>query len=34
MTPTEAIRDMRITLPARGNRTLRDVVDRVNHDTR
>jgi metal-dependent HD superfamily phosphatase/phosphodiesterase len=24
---------MRITLPARGNRTLRDVVDRANHDT-
>ena len=32
MTPTEAIRDMRITLPARGNRTLRDVIDRVNRD--
>ena len=27
MTPAEAVRDMRITLPARGNRTLRDVVD-------
>jgi metal-dependent HD superfamily phosphatase/phosphodiesterase len=33
MTPAEAVRDMRITLPSRGNRTLRDVVDRANHDT-
>jgi uncharacterized protein len=33
MTPQEAVRDMRITLPARGNRMLRDVVDRANHDT-
>ena len=33
MTPEEAVRDMRITLPARGNRALRDVVDRANHDT-
>jgi metal-dependent HD superfamily phosphatase/phosphodiesterase len=33
MTPSEAVRDMRITLPARGNRTLRDLVDRVNRDT-
>ena len=33
MTPQEAVRDMRITLPARGNRTLRDAVDRANHDT-
>jgi hypothetical protein len=33
MTPAEAVRDMRITLPARGNRALRDVVDRANHDT-
>src|SRR4029079_10453305 len=33
MTPGEAVRDMRITLPARGNRTLRDLVDRVNRDT-
>ena len=32
MTPQEAVRDMRITLPARGNRALRDVVDRANHD--
>ena len=33
MTPAEAVRDMRITLPARGNRTLRDVVEHANHDT-
>jgi hypothetical protein len=33
MTPSEAVRDMRITLPARGNRTLRDLIDRVNRDT-
>jgi uncharacterized protein len=33
MTPSEAVRDMRITLPARGNRTLRDLVERVNRDT-
>jgi uncharacterized protein len=33
MTPSEAVRDMRITLPARGNRTLRDLVERVNKDT-
>ena len=33
MTPSEAVRDMRITLPARGNRTLREVVDRCNKDT-
>src|SRR6478752_4615658 len=32
MTPAEAVRDMRVTLPARGNRTLRDIVDRVNRD--
>ena len=32
MTPAEAVRDMRITLPARGNRTLRDVVERINRD--
>src|SRR3954447_13826208 len=32
MTPAEAVRDMRIRVPARGNRTLRDVVDRVNRD--
>ena len=32
MTPAEAVRDMRINVPARGNRTLREVIDRVNHD--
>jgi uncharacterized protein len=32
MTPAEAVRDMRINVPARGNRVLREVVDRVNHD--
>jgi uncharacterized protein len=32
MTPAEAVRDMRINVPARGNRTLRDVVERVNRD--
>jgi metal-dependent HD superfamily phosphatase/phosphodiesterase len=32
MTPTEAVRDMRINLPARGNRRLRDIVDRANND--
>jgi uncharacterized protein len=32
MTPREAVRDMRINLPARGNRTLRELVDRVNRD--
>jgi hypothetical protein len=32
MTPAEAVRDMRINVPARGNRVLRDVVDRVNRD--
>jgi uncharacterized protein len=33
MTPAEAVKDMRVTLPARGNRTLREVLDRVNRDT-
>jgi uncharacterized protein len=33
MTPSEAVRDMRITLPARGNRTLREVLDRCNRDS-
>ncbi|MGN6377737.1 MAG: HD domain-containing protein [Gaiellales bacterium] len=33
MTPSEAVRDMRITLPARGNRTLRELIDRCNKDT-
>ncbi len=32
MTPAEAVRDMRINLPARGNRPLRELIDRVNHD--
>jgi metal-dependent HD superfamily phosphatase/phosphodiesterase len=32
MTPAEAVRDMRIKVPARGNRKLREVVDRVNRD--
>jgi metal-dependent HD superfamily phosphatase/phosphodiesterase len=32
MTPAEAVRDMRVNLPARGNRTLREIVDRVNRD--
>jgi metal-dependent HD superfamily phosphatase/phosphodiesterase len=32
MTPAEAVSDMRINLPARGNRTLRELLDRVNHD--
>ncbi len=33
MTPREAVRDMRINVPTRGNRTLRELVERVNHDT-
>ena len=33
MTPSEAVKDMRITLPARGNRTLREVIERANRDT-
>jgi metal-dependent HD superfamily phosphatase/phosphodiesterase len=32
MTPAEAVRDMRITIPVRGNRTLRELLDRVNRD--
>jgi uncharacterized protein len=32
MTPAQAVRDMRINLPARGNRTLREVIERVNRD--
>ncbi len=32
MTPAEAVRDMRINVPARGNRTLRDVIERINRD--
>jgi len=33
MTPAEAVRDMRITIPVRGNRTLRELIDRVNRDS-
>jgi uncharacterized protein len=32
MTPAEAVRDMRINVPARGNRVLRDVIERINRD--
>jgi hypothetical protein len=32
MTPSEAVREMRIRLPGRANRKLRTVVDRVNKD--
>src|SRR3954469_12561819 len=32
MTPDEAVRDMRIRVPARGNRKLREVVERVHRD--
>src|SRR5206468_5162874 len=32
MTPAEAVRDMRINVPARANRILREVIDRVNRD--
>src|SRR5438552_12577780 len=32
MTPAEAVRDMRINVPARGNRILRDVIERINRD--
>jgi hypothetical protein len=32
MTPAEAVRDMRIKVPARGNRILRELVERVNRD--
>ena len=33
MNPAEAVRDMRVTIPVRGNRTLRDLIERVNRDT-
>src|SRR5512133_3036614 len=33
LTPTEAVARMRINVPARANRKLRTVVDRVNADT-
>jgi Uncharacterized conserved protein len=32
MTPAEAVRDRRIKVPARGNRILRELVERVNRD--
>jgi uncharacterized protein len=32
MTPAEAVRDMRINVPSRGNRVLRDVIERINRD--
>ena len=32
LTPAEAVRDMLIKVPARSNRIMREVVDRVNHD--
>jgi uncharacterized protein len=32
MTPAEAVRDMRINVPSRGNRILRDMVERINRD--
>jgi metal-dependent HD superfamily phosphatase/phosphodiesterase len=32
LTPSEAIERMRINVPVRGNRKLRTLVDRVNHD--
>jgi metal-dependent HD superfamily phosphatase/phosphodiesterase len=33
LTPTEAVKAMRITVPVRGNRTLRKVLERANADT-
>jgi hypothetical protein len=32
LTPAEAVAQMRIRLPERGNRKLRQVVERVNRD--
>jgi metal-dependent HD superfamily phosphatase/phosphodiesterase len=32
MTPREAVRDMRINVPVRGNRRLREVIERANGD--
>ena len=32
LTPAEAVQQMRIRVPERGNRKLRDVIERVNHD--
>ena len=33
MTPAEAVARMRIRVPERGNRKLRDLIERVNEDT-
>ena len=33
MTPAQAVAQMRIRVPARGNRKLRAILDRVNEDT-
>lgn len=33
LTPAEAVAEMRIRLPERGNKKLRQVIERVNHDT-
>jgi metal-dependent HD superfamily phosphatase/phosphodiesterase len=32
MTPRQAVREMRIRVPARGNRILRELIERANHD--
>jgi metal-dependent HD superfamily phosphatase/phosphodiesterase len=32
MTPREAVRDMRLNVPARGNRVLRELIERANRD--
>jgi metal-dependent HD superfamily phosphatase/phosphodiesterase len=32
LTPAEAVAEMRIRVPVRANRTLRQVIERVNHD--
>src|SRR6266487_6830737 len=32
LTPAEAVRQMRIRVPVRANKTLRTVIDRVNKD--
>jgi uncharacterized protein len=33
LTPTQAVAQMRINVPVRGNRKLRRILERVNHDT-
>src|SRR5207253_10942435 len=33
LTPTEAVAQMRINVPVRGNRKLRKLLERVNEDT-